>query len=295
MNRLKISRISNIALIRLGSASRFHLLSDFDDVINIDTDKGLIAIQNTNIPLTPFAIITEDSLQFHQLKNTLYDNPDFILKIFPDNILKNIEDAEIYTSVLAQDQEKIKEIDIQKVESEIDLILLKNKSPDGFSDISRYITFTDDKIIVNLPSDSSDLIRFVQDKLHLTEFSEIPEKVTSLIGLGSGLTPSMDDFIVGLISVLTYFDSNCTLSLHRKILELTSANLSETNRVSAAFLESAVNGDFAEPVLNLFKSFETNDFAKVRSRLESIIEIGHSSGTDSLNGILFGIKLLNYM
>jgi len=295
MNRLNISRISDIALIRLGSASRFHLLSAFDDVINIDTDKGLISIQNTNIPLTPFAIIAEDSLQFHQLKNVLYDNPEFTLKSFPDTIVKNIEDAEIYTSVLAPDQERIEKIDLQKVETEIDLILMKNKSPDGFSDISRYITFTNDKILVNLPSDSSDLIRFVQGRLNLTEFSELPEKVTSLIGLGSGLTPSMDDFIVGLISVLTYFDTSCDLTLHREIVELTSAKLSATNTVSAAFLESAVNQSFAEPVLNLFKSFETYDFAKVRRSLENILEIGHSSGLDSLNGILFGMKLLKYL
>lgn len=292
MNRLNISRISDIALIRLGSASRFHLLSAFDDVINIDTDKGLISIQNTNIPSTPFAIIAEESLQFHQLKNALYDNPEFTLKSFPDTIIKNIEDAEIYTSVLAPDQERIEKIDLQKVETEIDLILMKSKSPDGFSDISRYITFTNDKILVNLPSDSSDLIRFVQGKLNLTEFSELPEKVTSLIGLGSGLTPSMDDFIVGLISVLTYFDTSCALTLHRKILELTSANLSATNTVSAAFLESAVNQSFAEPVLNLFKSFEIYDFAEVKRSLGNIMEIGHSSGLDSLNGILFGMKLL---
>nr|WP_281069631.1 DUF2877 domain-containing protein [Proteiniclasticum aestuarii] len=140
--------------------------------------------------------------------------------------------------------------------------------------------------------EQSDLEKFIRSKLEGVSLSKLAHPITSLIGLGNGLTPSMDDFLVGLISVFAFFDNHCELSFHRELLELTERKRHATNRVSASFLQSAVKHRFAQPVLELYDAFQSQNLDRIHHALNRILNIGHTSGSDSLNGILFGIRLL---
>jgi hypothetical protein len=115
----------------------------------------------------------------------------------------------------------------------------------------------------------------------------------SLIGLGEGLTPSCDDFVLGLLAVLHF--GGCGLSGPQaawgRWLGEQAAALAEkgTTPVSRNYLRLAAGGGFGERLeavtLALLAPEPDCDVASTALKL---IQHGHSSGTDSLVGVIFG-------
>jgi len=109
-------------------------------------------------------------------------------------------------------------------------------------------------------------------------------QLAALLGLGIGLTPSGDDFLCGMLagSILAGRQREpFFLALRAEI----AAGLSQTNDISAAFLQCALDGQFSEPVLALTKP--EPEAARIA---ESFSKIGHSSGFDTLCGIVFCLR-----
>lgn len=110
----------------------------------------------------------------------------------------------------------------------------------------------------------------------------------ALTGLGIGLTPSGDDFLCGLLAGLLASGA-WEHPLRRALAERIS--LSRTTRLSAAFLECALQGQFSEAVIRFFR---LTPFSSVPERLAlggAFRAIGHTSGFDTLFGILYALSL----
>lgn len=106
--------------------------------------------------------------------------------------------------------------------------------------------------------------------------------VHQLVGYGPGLTPSGDDFLVGLLWAWTAFKHPYLPTLQTLI----EAHLARTHRISANFLRHAIDGYFVEPLCALARSPE--------QRLPALVVIaqqGASSGHDMLAGLRFGLSL----
>lgn len=127
--------------------------------------------------------------------------------------------------------------------------------------------------------------------------------LSKLIGLGTGLTPCGDDFLCGvlaglnLIKATTFYTPEFTNALIRTIKQ----NLTNTNDISRAFLLCAARGQFSQAVLDLANVNQT-DLAEQNSDSEyqnsrtaflsrAFHAIGHSSGIDTLCGIIFILEL----
>ena len=105
--------------------------------------------------------------------------------------------------------------------------------------------------------------------------------LSGLVGLGLGLTPSGDDFLCGLLSVLPEG------SLRESLIRQCMPQLHTTTDISAAFLEAACQGCFGEWLHELYGA-QTPDAAE--DAAERIAAIGHSSGCDLLAGVAYGLK-----
>ena len=109
------------------------------------------------------------------------------------------------------------------------------------------------------------------------------EPLMKYLGRGIGLTPSGDDFLVGLYCV-----SYCDPDLRSQMNELSSINFSEyTTKISSQYLELARKGRFNPDLLLLL---ETDNQLIFRAILQRIMDIGYSSGVDTLEGILCGLE-----
>lgn len=139
---------------------------------------------------------------------------------------------------------------------------------------------TDPRIL----SAAADAIRSSRAAYRDGDLTASADHLIRLIGLGIGLTPSGDDFLCGVLAGLTLCgtEQDPFLGILRDRI---ARNLNRTNTISAAFLSSAARGCFSEPVLQL-SEFPAGE--EIRRQFQAI---GHSSGFDTLCGVLFGLSL----
>ena len=113
-----------------------------------------------------------------------------------------------------------------------------------------------------------------------------------LAGLGPGLTPSGDDFIVGYLAAL---HSRCRLEpVLRPLLNGLTIPLARvaaaSNPISRQFILNALDGEFAESLAAVVAAIAAHDGQRARAAAERLAGLGHSSGCDSLLGLLFGLR-----
>jgi len=122
------------------------------------------------------------------------------------------------------------------------------------------------------------------------QWNAAAQELCALVGLGIGLTPSGDDFLCGLLAGLLWMGGP-TLPMHRALSTQLAADLTRTNPISAAFLDCALRGQFSEAMIRFF-ALSADSSAKETETCEANFRaIGHTSGFDSLFGILYALTL----
>jgi len=110
----------------------------------------------------------------------------------------------------------------------------------------------------------------------------------SLLGLGIGLTPSGDDFVTGFLAALHLNDPCGLQPILPALRGLLRSALHDCHAVSRQMLTDALDGDFPETLLAVVE-----DLAAASDPEHSIagaMAVGHSSGADTLCGLLFGLS-----
>ncbi|MBA3065969.1 DUF2877 domain-containing protein [bacterium] len=97
-----------------------------------------------------------------------------------------------------------------------------------------------------------------------------------LLGLGSGLTPSGDDFLVGYIAAKKMDGIEIPFKLN---LSSRHSGLSATTPLSAHFLKHALRGRFSDKIIGFIKDGDL-----------SILSFGESSGAATAFGIIKGME-----
>jgi hypothetical protein len=115
--------------------------------------------------------------------------------------------------------------------------------------------------------------------------------IPGLVGLGSGLTPSGDDFLCGFLIaahcrfVQRHDPVQLLLGLKTAVLEC----LPSTNAISATFLRCAAEGKACGDLHDLAQSL--HDGTPSSPALTNLCAYGHSSGMDIATGFLYGMSL----
>ena len=112
-----------------------------------------------------------------------------------------------------------------------------------------------------------------------------------LIGLGPGLTPSGDDFIVGYLAGLwsTAGSDSSRLRFLSSLGAWLSRAVAGTNAISCTYIKSAVNGNASEPIATLAQCFgQAKSMDSVREATRIALRVGNTSGADGVQGLLLG-------
>jgi hypothetical protein len=105
-----------------------------------------------------------------------------------------------------------------------------------------------------------------------------------LAGLGSGLTPAGDDFLVGVMLALW---STAEPAWARQCCQvLLEAAGARTHRISRAWLRAAADGEATEAWHALATAMLGSRAAAVQRAADRILRQGHTSGADALTGCL---------
>jgi hypothetical protein len=109
-----------------------------------------------------------------------------------------------------------------------------------------------------------------------------------LVGLGPGLTPSGDDFIAGYLAALwsrAGFESDIEAMLH-SLRDALAPLFLRTTAISRQMLSDAAQGRFAERLIDVTRAVA--GAGDVVCAAAHALASGHSSGADTLCGLLFG-------
>ena len=117
---------------------------------------------------------------------------------------------------------------------------------------------------------------------------DILQASNRLLGLGFGLTPSGDDFLLGCLTVWQVFD--VSLFLYYQDENWLKYVKEHTTIVSYFMLEQCLSGFANHGFIELFRSFHMG--RGLARALDIFLEIGSTSGIDMLCGAIFAMQYI---
>lgn len=261
--------------------------SVYRKTINLSAGNKLVALQAEGSPLSPISLITELSALD---MSSLAIEPGTPVRFAQDCIEISAsqaphrffcKDSDIYNLFLPAGtmtgSDTICPSLIKNIESVLSHVktggfdIIFNGEPD--SDLSLMLLAAKKRILES------------KDLYYTRHFEESAITLSRLLGLGTGLTPGGDDFLCGVLAglrLLNQEESKFAKVLRKEISE----HLSDTIDISAAFLLCALENQYSLAVNALCAVPEPDEISALFS------EIGHSSGIDTLCGVLYGLKLV---
>lgn len=272
----------------LNSTTQPRVLQVYSPVINLANEVDeLLSIVVPGVGNGPFSIVVETN-SFAPLVDT-----DPSISIHPDQIRLGDLTISVDQPALwlpSPDWEALKSIDFSASAQLIEDILTQEASPDSVA-----------SLVVRANHGSQDLDRFQQAAqvgvrllttgLQGDDVAKLVSGVEKLAGLGVGLTPAGDDFLVGVMHGLwAARDPAAAAALCRVIVETA---LPRTNRLSAAWLKAAGEGEAGESWHSLLVGIQGGDEEQISGAIFRILPTGHTSGADALGGFLYILKMEN--
>ena len=146
----------------------------------------------------------------------------------------------------------------------------------------------------NQPEDSA-LGRYFKDEMKkLKEAAataareELLHQMMEMCGAGIGLTPSADDFIAGVLLIFYAYEP-----LDEKMYQKCVASVQKkTVSISGYMLANAAKGRGRSSELKLLEAISAKDKSGIEKYLEEVKDFGSTSGTDTLIGMVFGLRYI---
>ena len=255
--------------------------SVYRKTINLSFDGTLVALQTAGSPLSPISLIT--TLAGQEMSH-LPVSAGLPVSLTADTIHLAetafcLDAAEtVDTRLMPVPESRLPSLTAQ-IRS-----ILKHSTKGGFRNIlfpTEHSTQLGEQLVLVAAENHMNLC---SQELCLFHYTTAAHSLSSLIGLGIGLTPSGDDFLCGVLAGLILrngTDHPFSAALQEQITQ----KLPDTNDISRAFLHCALQGQFSEAICSLRHA---SDAAQLSAAFSAI---GHSSGMDTLCGILYALTL----
>lgn len=284
---LSIKQTTHFAIDTLEKHQRGTVHSIYRRTINLSFDGQLLALQADHSPVSPISFITAlDPDRMEALNISVNDQV-----IVSKNKLTIIGNHENYSFRYGQakvDETKfvpnLKYEEIDRIRTDIKKVL-SQVNTNGLDQVFNKELCIDSPLAIQVAG------KRIESGIKLLSedcFDEAATELSRLIGLGSGLTPSGDDFLCGLLAgaaILKMEQHPFFSSLKTLITE----HLQDTIDISAAFLACALQNEFSLAV----NSLET--CPSIDEMRERFLAIGHSSGIDTLCGVYFALDNFKVM
>ena len=122
------------------------------------------------------------------------------------------------------------------------------------------------------------------EAVHSIDLESCREVAQNLAGLGQGLTPAGDDFLLGAMYAARIIHPQ--EKAERITSTIASTAIPLTTSLSAAWIQAAVRGLVNEPWLDFLEGWKIPGQPTNESSLRKLLSIGHTSGADALAGFI---------
>ncbi|XHY22862.1 hypothetical protein ViNHUV68_36600 [Vibrio sp. NH-UV-68] len=257
--------------------------SIFNSACNLTSELGLISVIDETKRMNPRALMVNDpdwfkDLQVNQTielifnpqqsglkRNQLIIRPQSVRQFSPYLSHKIAFTTQIKTAIY-------NDLYAHQVEMGIYPLLCFSDKLVMSSTVTYYSAMLSDYFIPKL-------ITFIDE----LEKQSLTIDLNGFVGFGAGLTPSSDDLLVGLLSVLDVIE-------HPYFATLQSACLNavhKTTDVSGVMLRSACDHQYNQEIVDLYAAVLNGN--PIKNQIDHLLAIGHSSGHDTLCGIYIGL------
>jgi hypothetical protein len=299
MIRLTATRISDEIVLLLNGRADGRVHSVFEAAMNVQVSDALITFLAAERSLQPCSIVLAEAVSFSEMgfrvKDVVYIAPDVIrfgeYAVVDTRGAKEVSllmppwgigiDSLTYNARLRMLEQAISQS--KEMEESLAPVLCHL-----FPDLQFHV-------VHNVWSDFLvERIRRLYEVLCRCNVDACQEVGRSIAGCGPGLTPSSDDFLVGVFAALYgaaaagKLDGTIAANLCN---QLSAGAVSQTGIISASFLKSGARGNFGEEINNLVSSFFAggNHNADLMELAVRVCQEGSTSGVDTLAGIWFGL------
>lgn len=262
-----------------------YVVNIFNTVINIELTSPslLITLSKKDVTVAPYMMAASSDVAFDKLKAKLDIGDTFRFKTDGEMIINEDKviygDSKLFSSLI--ETVHCNENDLQVKKREVDNYLETRGHYGGL--LNAYLAQSHKEHHLSISLSIYD--NYFQQLLKQLRKDFSGESLKQFVGLGVGLTPSGDDFIVGLLSVLSRYDTSGKW-LNGIRNELKSSHIDKkTTRVSSYMIQYALDGYFNAALIELVCGKKVESLAIVNS-------IGSTSGTDMLTGVGFGLDRL---
>jgi hypothetical protein len=117
-----------------------------------------------------------------------------------------------------------------------------------------------------------------------------------MIGLGPGVTPTGDDVLLGHLAGLWSMagEDKEKLTFIETFGEVLSQLTDQTNEISRTYLYHAIRCEFSSSLIKLVNAMKDGETERLVSTGKEAMRVGHSSGTDSITGLLIGLSVWDH-
>lgn len=252
------------------------ILHIFDHACNlINERREVISVVTVDIGDGPFNLVVEDNLCFSE--HLSLQSP-----------------VSISQDQLALDNFTIHTTDVKLWNPRPDWQLLHAKKESIFLQLTELrITSSSNSYGLNMPfakttqdsSTSASLQSFVSalsSALALADFPSSGIAAEKLAGLGPGLTPSGDDYLMGALYAVWIIHPFTVANVLANRIANTAAPL--TTSLSAAWIRSAGKGEAGILWHDFFDALASTSTLWIRETMKKILAVGETSGADALAG-----------
>lgn len=175
---------------------------------------------------------------------------------------------------------------ISKQINTLDLILSENKSS--------LFNYQGENMFYRSISEQLIQLRLTLIKLLKNKYQQpLAKVICQFIGLGIGLTPSGDDYLVGLMAG-GLRKGNPIFSAYDEFYQGIMQSKKQTTPISAITLEKALSQEYRENMQQLIQSLVDAKETHIYQQFLEILNIGSSSGSDMLFGLRDALYLTHY-
>lgn len=261
--------------------------SVFKQTVNLTDGNRIYTLQHSDLPSTPLSIKIE-------ISRKAFEN---LTPIIGQEIKFNPKGCVAFGTVFEIKDAVVHECEMKttRVPNQAELTILYDELTKQLFDHNgkgemvkaAHNVITESKSSLSVFGEHMEKV--MNDLMISTSPTEIVHQALKLIGVGEGLTPSGDDFNCGFAAALFYLKGIRSADEIHQIHHLELPKLWDTTTtISREYLMYAHEGKFNEWVIRLFDYCHKGK--DIVPTLNEIKTIGHSSGSDFLTGMYFGLR-----
>lgn len=248
--------------------------------MNYSDGDSLLSITNSTIPISPTSIIFDEphfyKNLFNRVRSGINMNLNYPILQLNDTII-SISDAEVINTRL----ESLSLPSYNRMEMFANEIYKQSQTSKGI--VQLFHEYEGNNTVLNK---IGEIINSLRESIKIENPANFEVYLSKLLGLGSGLTPSGDDFIYGLYAASRTY--NIRPEYSKRIEHVIDEGRNRIGDISLSFLKTLRLGHIYLPLKQLFQSLSTDN--NLVNPITTLINYGSTSGSDMLAGVLFAFE-----